>query len=74
MYAKSCFSIKKLISTSERHAGQLFAGQNTQQAYHPSLRVIALHIKYTLTLLAKFWLTELFAQVWSVLEESIHRK
>ena len=28
---KSCFSIKNLISTSERHAEHPFAGQNTQQ-------------------------------------------
>ena len=28
---KSCFSIKKFISTSERHAEHLFAGRNTQQ-------------------------------------------
>ena len=27
---KSCCSIKKLISTSERHAEHPFAGQNTQ--------------------------------------------
>ena len=29
---KSCFSIKKLISTSEWCAEDLFAGQNTQQS------------------------------------------
>ena len=29
---KSCFSIKILISTSERHVEHQFAGQNTQQA------------------------------------------
>ena len=28
---KSFFSVKKMISTSERHAGHPFAGQNTQQ-------------------------------------------
>ena len=31
-HAKSCFSVKNLISTSERRAEHLFAGQNTQQA------------------------------------------
>ena len=30
---KSCFTIKKLISTSERRAEHLFAGRNTQ---HPT--------------------------------------
>ena len=28
---KSCFNVKKLISTSERDVEHLFAGQNTQQ-------------------------------------------
>ena len=30
-YAKSCFRVKKLISTSQRRAEHPFAGQNTQQ-------------------------------------------
>ena len=30
-YAKSCFSIKKLITTSKRRKEHPFAGQNTQQ-------------------------------------------
>ena len=31
-HAKSCFSVKKLISTCERRAEHPFAGRNTQQA------------------------------------------
>ena len=30
---KSCFSIKNLISTSERRAGHPFAGQNMQELF-----------------------------------------
>ena len=35
---KSCSSVWKLISTSERHAEHLLAGQNTQQPNHLHLR------------------------------------
>ena len=33
---KSCFSIKKMISTSERHAEHTFAGRNTQHRFFSS--------------------------------------
>ena len=34
MYAKSYYSVKKLISTSKRLAEHQFAGQNRQQTWH----------------------------------------
>ena len=36
-YAKSCFSVKKLISTSEQRAKHPFAGQNTQELIYDFL-------------------------------------
>ena len=45
-YAKSCFSVKKFISTSKRHVKHPFAGRNTQ---HEGLfpRVSEAHCGYT---------------------------
>ena len=40
-YAKSCFSVKKLIRTSERHADHPFAGRNTQQLTNCQTNILA---------------------------------
>ena len=46
MDVKNSFSVKKLISTSKRHAEHLFAGRNTQQLISSDLlsNVATIHI------------------------------
>ena len=40
---KSCFSVKKLISTSEQHAEHPLTGGNTQQVFVVTESLLTLH-------------------------------